>query len=185
MSETTNQAEATEAPYGFPEVKREQFTITTREHGDWYLRKLANLRAERERITAQYQTMIRQSESDENSLIERYGSQFENLVRTELEAAKSKRKSLTFFHGTAGFRTVPSRIVIESEADALTTARLVAPATITTETVEKFDKQSFRAYAAAHFEETGEILPGFTRTEERQSFDIKFPTQKGGTNTPE
>ena len=184
MNETT-QTEATEQPYGFPETKREQFTIQTREHGEWYLRKLANLRAERERITAQYQTMMQQSQSDESSLIERYGSQFENLVRSELETAKSKRKSLTFFNGTAGFRTVPARIVIESEPDALQTARLVAPETITTETVERFDKQSFRAHAAAHFEETGEILPGFTRTEERQSFDVKFPTTKGGEDTPE
>jgi hypothetical protein len=176
---TTKQTtETVEAPFGFPETKREQFEITTREHGEWFLRKIANLRAERERITAQYQTMMRQSETDESNLIERYGSQFENLVRAELDASKSKRKSLTFFNGTAGFRTVPARIVIDSEADALQTARLVAPASITAETVERFDKQGFRAYAASHFEETGELLPGFTRTEERQSFDIKFPAAK-------
>ena len=164
--------------------KPEQFTIQTREHGEWYLRKLANLEAERQRIEAQAALMLCQLETDRNSLTTRFQSQFENLVRAELEAAKGKRKSITFFNGTAGFRTVASRLVIESEADALTTARLVAPATITSETVERFDKAAFRAHAAAHLEATGELLPGFTRTEERQEFGIKFPGTGGPASMP-
>ena len=157
-------------------TKPERFTIQTREHGEWYLRKLANIDAERERITAQYQTMIRQNESDKSSLVSRYDSQFQNLVRVELEASKGKRKSIVFFNGTAGFRTVASRLVIESEADALQTARLVAPDTITTETVEKFDKAAFRAHAQSLLEATGELLPGIKQTEAREEFGIKFPS---------
>ncbi|WP_394796975.1 host-nuclease inhibitor Gam family protein [Armatimonas sp.] len=175
--ENTTPTEQTEKP--------EQFTIQSREHGEWYLRKLANIEAERQRIEAQAALMLRQLETDRNGLTGRYQSQFENLVRIELEASKGKRKSVTFFNGTAGFRTVASRLVIESEADALTTARLVAPATITTEAVERFDKAAFRAHAAEHFETTGEILPGFTRTEERQEFSVKFPTSKEKGDTTE
>uniref|UniRef100_UPI003753C26E hypothetical protein n=1 Tax=Armatimonas sp. TaxID=1872638 RepID=UPI003753C26E len=42
-----------EAPYGFPERKLEQFTIQTREHAEWYLRKLANFDREEASIKAQ------------------------------------------------------------------------------------------------------------------------------------
>lgn len=167
------------------ETTKEQFTIETREHGEWYLRKLANLDAEKERIEAQAALMLRQLESDRNSLVSRYQSQFENLVRTELEAAKGKRKSVVFFNGTAGFRTVPPRLVVSSEADLQTTARAVLPSAFTTETVEKFDKAAFRAHATAHFEATGEVLPGLERTEERQEFTLKFPTKKGAAEPTE
>lgn len=161
------------------ETTKEQFTIQTREHGEWYLRKLANLEAEKERIEAQAALMLRQLESDRNSLVSRYESQFQNLVRTEMEAGKGKRKSVVFFNGTAGFRTVAPRLVVSSETDLQTTARAVLPSAFTTETVEKFDRAAFRAHAAAHFEATGEVLTGMERTEEKQEFTVKFPTKKG------
>jgi hypothetical protein len=70
---------------------------------------------------------------------------------------------------------VASRLVIESEADALITARLVCPEAITAETVERFDKAAFRAHAQSVLETTGELLPGIKQTEERQEFGVKFP----------
>lgn len=71
------------------------------------------------------------------------------------------------------FRTNPARLVVESEQDAITTARAVAPQTFTTETVEKFDRAAFLAHAQTTLEETGELLPGVSLTEERESFSVK------------
>ena len=159
--------------------EKEEFLIDSPERANWLLRKLANLDAERERVAAQASALARQIESDRNSLLHRFGSQLENFTRAELEKSGGKRKSLVLLQGTVGFRTVPARIVIESAPDAIQTARLVLPGTITTETTERFDSKTFREHATKHFEETGELLPGIGRTEERQSFDIKFPASKG------
>lgn len=156
--------------------EREEFLIDSPERANWLLRKLANLDAERDRVAAQASALARQIESDRNGLLHRFGSQLENFTRQELEKSGGKRKSLTLLQGTVGFRTVPARIVIESAPDAIQTARLVLPETITEETTERFDSKTFREHAAKHFEETGELLPGIGRTEERQSFDIKFPS---------
>lgn len=160
------------------EETTEAFVIDTREKADWLLRKLANLEADEARVKAQSAVMLQQIESDRNSLMGRYQSQLENFTRAELEASKGKRKSITLFNGTVGFRTIPARLMIESEPDAITTARAVAPQTITTETVERFDKKKFMEYATERFEQEGELIPGVGRTEERESFSVKFPSSK-------
>ena len=154
------------------------FMIDSRERVDWYLRKLANLEAEESRIKAQVQTMLRQIESDRNSLVQHFQPQVENFVRSELEATKSKRKSIAFFQGTVGFRSVPSKLVIESEADAQTTARAVFPAAFQKVETEKFDKWAFLGYATEQLEEHGEILPGVKLTEAREELSIKLPKDK-------
>ncbi len=48
----------------------------------------------------------------------------------------------------------------------------------------KLDKKAFLAYATAHFEETGEILPGLARIEASDRLSLKFAeeedTEEGG-----
>lgn len=169
MEETTT----TEAP-------KEQFTIQTREHAEWYLRKLANLDREEASIKAQAEAMLRRLRSDRESLQGRYQGQFESFVRGELERTKSKRRSLLFFNGTAQFTSVAPRLTVESEADALTAAAAVLPdAVVEVPATVKLDKKALLDYAKTHFETTGEVLPGLTRTEASERFAIKFSEETG------
>jgi membrane peptidoglycan carboxypeptidase len=160
---------------------KEQFVIETREHAEWYLRKLANLDREEASIRAQAEAMLIRVRSAREKHTGRYGSQFESFTRGELEKQKGSRRSVLYFNGTAQFTTVAPRLIVESELDAITTARAVKPETVTEETITKLDKKTFLAYAATHFEETGELIPGVGRTEASERFAIKFPSAGKGS----
>lgn len=172
----------TETPVPPVEGGKEQFVIETREHAEWYLRKLANLDREEASIRAQAEAMLRRLRSDRESLQGRYQGQFESFVRGELERTKAKRRSVLFFNGTAQFTSVAPRLVVESEADALTTAAAVLPdAVVEVPATVKLDKKALLDYAKSHFETTGELLPGVGRTEASERFAIKFAEEKGET----
>jgi hypothetical protein len=159
--------------------KPEQFTIQTREHAEWYLRKLANLDREEASIRAQAEAMVSRLRTDRESLQGRYQSQLESFVRGELERTKSKRRSVLFFNGTAQFTSVAPRLVVESEADALTIAAAVLPAALVeVPATVKLDKKALLDYAKEHFEGTGELLPGVGRTEAGERFSIRFTEAK-------
>jgi hypothetical protein len=173
-------------PLGTGEAETaEQFTIQTREHAEWYLRKLANLDREEASIRAQAEAMLTRVRSAREKHTGRYGSQFESFTRGEMEKQKGSRRSVLYFNGTAQFTSVAPRLIVESELDAITTARAVKPETVTEETITKLDKKTFLAYAATHFETTGELIPGVGRTEPGERFAIKFPAEKGGTTDPD
>lgn len=172
MTETTD---TTPAP-------TEGFIIDSTQKADWAIGLLADLEAKEARIKAQYAAMMRQIETDKNAWHGRFDAALENFAREEMERTKSKRKSLTLFNGTLGFRAVPARLVIENEADALQTARAVCPgAIIEVPATEKLDKKTLGDYAKGLLETTGEVLTGFTVTEAREAFSVKVPTAGGDT----
>lgn len=161
------------------------FQLDSREKCDWFLSKLADFDAEEQKIKtraaqiiAQMEAMIARNKTDRDAFNNRFMPQFQNFVAGEIAADRKGRKSVVFFNGTAGFRTVPAALVLESPQDAMTTARAVCPSSITTEEREKFDRESFLTYARAHFEATGEVLPGTKRTEEQERFTIKIAAGK-------
>jgi hypothetical protein len=82
---------------------------------------------------------------------------------------------------------VAPRFIVESEADAMQTARLVLPEAIEAiPASEKLNKKALLDYAAKQFEANqGELIPGVGRTEPGERFAIKFPTEKGGSSDPE
>ena len=90
--------------------------------------------------------------ADKNRLLGRFGAELEAWARGE--ASNRRRKTVTLLHGAVSFRIIAPRLEVESLEDAITTARAVAPDTVTSETVERFDKAGFLAVAKAHFEET-------------------------------
>lgn len=163
-------------------LQPEQFTIQTREHAEWYLRKLANLDREEANIRAQAEAMLTRVRSDREKHTGRYGSQFESFTRGELEKQRGSRRSVLYFNGTAQFTSVAPRLIVESEADALQTARLLLPEAIEAiPASEKLNKKALLDYAAKQFEANqGELIPGVGRTEPGERFAIKFPDQKGG-----
>jgi len=160
---------------------KEQFVIETREHAEWYLRNLANLDREEASIKAQAEAMLRRVASEREKHTGRYQSQLESFVRGELERTKSKRRSVLFFNGTAQFTTTPARLVVESEADALQTARMVCPeALVEIPATEKLDKKVLGEYAKRQLAECGEIIPGYALTEGGERFAVKFAAEKAG-----
>lgn len=163
MTAPTTQTSTTEAT--------ERFTIDTTEKADWLLRKLAGIDAEKATMAAMIAQRIGELDADKNALLSRFGAELEAWAREE--ATARRRKTVTLLHGAISFRTVPAKLIVESEADALTTARAVAPQTVMVETTERFDKAAFLAYAKAHLESTGEILPGLTQSEEKESISIR------------
>ncbi|MBB6054119.1 host-nuclease inhibitor Gam family protein [Armatimonas rosea] len=176
-------SEETELPGGF--------VLDTHEKCDWFLSKLADFDAEEQKIKtraaqiiAQMEAMIARNKTDRDAFQARFYQQFQQFVAQEIAADRKGRKSIIFFNGTAAFRTVPPALVVESPQDALTTARAVCPSAITKEEREKFDREAFLAYAKAHFESTGEILPGLKRTEEQERFSIKIAAPKESAETP-
>jgi Bacteriophage Mu Gam like protein len=161
------------------------FQLDSREKCDWFLSKLADFDAEEMKIksraaqiVAQMEAMIARNKTDRDAFQGRFYQQFQNFVAGEIAADKKGRKSVIFFNGTAGFRTVPPALVLESAQDAMTTARAVLPSSITKEEREKFDREAFLTYAREHFASTGEILPGLKRTEETERFSVKIAAGK-------
>lgn len=162
----------------------ESFVIDSREKADWLLKRIAALEAEEALIATQAEKMLAQVRSDRERLTGRFLPQLETWARGELETTKSRRRSVSLFHGTVQFTTTAPRFIVESTDDAITTARAVAPQTVTEETLTKLDKKAFLTYAAQRFEETGEILPGVTRTEAGERFAIRFP-KAGAEEAPD
>jgi hypothetical protein len=97
----------------------EQFHITTDAAANWYLRKLANLEAEQRRIQQQAAAIVKQLEGDAERLRYLYEGELAEYVQQKLTAAGSRRKSVHFLQGTAGFRTVPARLIVTDERAAI------------------------------------------------------------------
>lgn len=155
-----------------PTTEAPSFCIDSREKADWLLKKLAAIEAEEKLIAEQAQTMLEQLRSDRESLLGRFGAELESWAKGE--TLTGRRKSITLFHGTVGFRTVPARLVIESQEDALQTARILAPETITeVPAQEKLDTKALTEKARAALEKTGEVWPGLKLTETEERFTIK------------
>lgn len=162
------------------------FEITDRKSAEWALRKIASKQAEIELVRAQAAEMLAGLQRDLDSFTGRYQPQLEAWAREALEATGGKSRTVKTLCGSLSFRTVPARLVVGGIEDALQTAKLVAPdAVVEVPATETLDKKRFLEYASARFEETGELLPGIERTEERQSFSIKFASGKGGAETAE
>lgn len=124
--------------------------------------------------------MLAGLQRDLDSFTGRFEPQLEAWAREVLEATGGKSRTVKTLCGDLSFRTVPARLTIESVEDALQTAKLVVPdAVVEVPATETLDKKRFLEYASARFQELGELLPGIERTEERQSFSIKFASGEG------
>lgn len=144
-----------------------EFHITDQKSAEWVLEKIATLKAREALVRAQSDRLLRQIASDQERLMGRFGAELEQWARQEIERAGGRRKSLVTLFGTLAFRTVPPRL--ERTPDAADHARAMGflsdPAP---------DLPAFLAHAKAHFEATGELLPGVQRTEAAERFSLKF-----------
>lgn len=160
--------------------KPEGFVIDSREKAEWALRKIAAKEAEIALVQAQAQELLRSLESELESFQGRFRGQLESWARGALAETGGKSRTVKTLCGSLSFRTVPPRLVVASEADAMQTARLVCPdAIVEIPATEKLDRKVLGEYAKKQLAEAGEIIPGYQFVEAAESFSIKFASGKG------
>jgi phage host-nuclease inhibitor protein Gam len=163
--------------------------IDSEDMANWYLRKLANLAAERERINANAKAMLAAIKRDEESLTAHFGPQLEQWAKEELIRRRSKTKTLPLFQGVISFKIVRSTLSVRDTEAALVHARTFYPELI--ETVQRLKTEDYSAIARdlrkteTRDDHTGEmipgpLLPGCEVKPERESMSIKFVALSGG-----
>ena len=153
-------------------AERIEFHIDSDRAANWLLRKLANIEAEKARITAQAAEMVRQLDQDAQRLQELYEGELLEYCRLRLAQEGSRRRSVTFLQGSVHFRAVPASIRVADPFRALDYCQSAAPGLV--KTTVQIDQAGYRDRAAKHFKETGELLPGMETTPAREAHRLTF-----------
>jgi len=151
-------------------AEAETFEINSDAAANWLLRRLANLEAEKARVTAQATAIVKQLESDAERLRFLFGSQLESYCRGKMEQGRGK--TVRFLQGSCFFRTVPAGVRIADTGAALQFAQETLLGAV--KSVRTLDTTVYRELAEKHLQETGEVLPGVETTLARESFSVKF-----------
>ncbi len=163
-----------DSPADAPETEtRPEFHITDEAAANWYLRKQANIEAEKARVQQQAAQIVRQLDADAESLRHLYESELQEWTRKELARRKSRRKSLALLQGTCQFRICPASLKISDPAAALDFSRRNLPDAV--KTAETLDTAKYRDFAEKMQNAGAETLPvGVEAVPERESFTVKF-----------
>jgi len=164
------------------DAETSRYQITDMEGVRWYLKKLMEkdrlaeaIKAEAEQVAANYAAMVAEIETDKRGLEFLYAAQVREVAKAEAE--KGKRKSVTTPYGVLSFREQPARLEL---ADRRTAADVALTLGMTTTAA---DLTAYRKHAEAHFEATGEPLPGFEFKPSEERFSIR--QSKGKETTGE
>jgi len=149
----------------------EPFTINDEKSANWYLRKLANIDAEQQRVQTQALQIVAQLQNDADGLKHLYASQLEAYCRARLQETGNRRKSITLLQGTCAFRTVPAGFRLTDTNAALRFAKECGGML---KTVESLDAEAYRAAADHALEAYGELYPGMENVPERVAFTVRF-----------
>jgi hypothetical protein len=145
-----------------------QFEVRDESTANWLVRRVVECRAYAERCAAWAEAERRRAERDEEFLLFRFGGQLAEFARQQIAAAGGRRKSITLPAGTAGFRTLPARVVVDDEAAALARAKQHTPHLVTV--VERLSRSGL----IDHVKQTGEMPPRGVHTEPaREGFYVK------------
>jgi phage host-nuclease inhibitor protein Gam len=151
---------------------RQQFHIDSDSAAEWLLRRLANIEAEKARITAQAAEMVRQLDSDAQRLRHLYEGELLDYCRRKMAEGGNRRRSCTFLQGTVAFRYVGPSVKVADPAAALVYAQDSGLPAV--KTVVTLDAAVYRAEAERHMQETGELLPGVETTPEHETHRLTF-----------
>jgi phage host-nuclease inhibitor protein Gam len=113
----------------------EAFTVRDLDSLEWYVDKLASIEDRKARIKAQADAMVHDLERDAESLKFQFADQAQKVLRELLqqpEHAHRKSKHIKFLTGTIGLRSVPARLVVTNQAQAVQFLRTLAPEVIET-----------------------------------------------------
>lgn len=172
-----------------PSPKDGTFVIDEETKANWFLSKLAAIRAEQTRVKSQAETRVAELDADYNRINGRYGQQLESWAK--MEAERRRRKTVTLQQGSISITNYAPKPIVTSLEDAIQTARLIAPDAVITEEVPEVpavpartetrldDKVLFAAYLAATTGATNEdgsplTLPGLSMTEARETIKVSF-----------
>jgi phage host-nuclease inhibitor protein Gam len=145
--ETTQTAETATEPTD------ERFVLDSEEKVNWLLRKLANLEAEKQRVTAQYQTMMAALESDERSLRFRFENDLRAFAAKKLAEGGNRRKTVHLLQGSLSFRTLPQALKVQDVTSAIAFARMTGLPCLEMLTEEKFNANVYRQHSQEVLEE--------------------------------
>ena len=157
-TETTPATEATEKP---------TFTITDEKGAVWLLRKLRAISEEKDAIKAATAQRMAELDADEKQLTHLYGEQLRAWAEGESEKRRRQTITLPLAGMQVAFRKSAATLFVADQAKAGEEA--TARGLVKTSP----DLTGYRAEVEAWFEKTGEILPGFDRKPEGQSFTWK------------
>jgi hypothetical protein len=156
------------------EIREATFFIHDEDSANWYLRKLANLEAEKYRVKAQSEKILSEIERNVEKLQFLYGHQLEEYVRANL---KGKSKTLHLLQGSVSFRKVSQHLSVMDK---------IAAEEYTKQWIEgeggdnfwvvtnKFNQDAYRKRAEETLKESGELLPGIEVVPEHESMSVKF-----------
>lgn len=150
----------------------EDFCIDSQARAEWLLRKLANIEAEKARVTAQAADICKELETDRESLLFRYGLQLQQWAEEELKRRGGRKKTLRTLQGTLNFRHQGAGLRLYDADAALQHARSESLPVL--KTTVSLDTAAYRTLAEQRFAETGVTLPGVETTPERENFSITF-----------
>jgi hypothetical protein len=128
-----------------------QFSVRDDATANWLLRKIIEARAYAARCAAWAEKEKRRALRDEEFFWMRYGPQLRAYVQQKIVDGGGRRKSFQFPAGTVGFRTEPSRLVVDDDAAVIAWAKEHYPELVVT--IEKLSKSALNS----HVETTGEM----------------------------
>jgi hypothetical protein len=155
------------------DVFADGFVLDSEANVNRVLQHLANLAAERERVTAQARALIAALENEERALRYRHEDGLKAFAVRKMKEQGGRRKSVILLQGTLAFRSLPRRVTLAEEADAFRFAQQNDWQDAMT-TITQLDREKYLDHATRHLEKTGEKLPGIDIVPERESFSIRF-----------
>ncbi len=156
-----------------PKATGERFAIVDEAGADWFLRRLADIEAEKARISANTKKRMEELATDAERLQSLFGDQFKAFCQSE--ATRRRRKTVTFPNGSGVFRTQPAKYIMHDGEKAFEHARTAHPDFIIEQTTVRLDTAAYLKEA----ERTGEMLPGLDSVPERETFKIDVAASKG------
>lgn len=106
--------EAADLPQASP-----QFEVTDAHSANWLVRRIVEARGYAERVQEWAAAELRRAKREEAFLLARYGHQAEQWLREELRKARGRRRSMSLPAGTMGLRSVPPRLEVVDQRQAL------------------------------------------------------------------
>ncbi len=148
------------------------FHVVDDRTADYLLRKLGNIDAEKRRVQAQTEEIVRQLDAAAAHLNGLYLEELEEYARARLASSGSRRRFLTLIQGTLAFRPVAPILCISDCTAALQWAKDFAPHLVIVS--EELDAEAFCNIANQTRNKVGELLPGVEITAAREEFCVYF-----------
>ena len=115
-----------------------QFEVRDEESANWLVRRVMESRRYATQVKEWAEREVRRAAREEQTLLYLFGRQIETWTKVEVTKLNGRRKSLNLPAGCVGFRALPSKIVIDNDAEAIKWAKEHCPQAVVV--VEKLAK---------------------------------------------